>query len=80
MIHNLSIAGTGAILESPSPCGGGGGEKNCVTYEFPGGFVVFLFSLVSEERVPKQLEHVSIVGMAPSFVLNREDYRHESSL
>ena len=56
------------------------GEKNCVTYEIPGGFVVFLFSLVSEERVPKQLKQVLIVGMAPSFVLNREDCRQESSL
>ena len=65
---------------SPPLHEGGGGEKNCVTYEFSGGFVVFLFTLVSEERVPKQLKHVSIVGMAPSFVLNREDCRHESSL
>ena len=29
---------------------------------FPGGFVVFLFFLASEERVPIQLKQVSIVG------------------
>ena len=29
---------------------------------FPGGFVIFLFFLASEERVPKQLKQVSIVG------------------
>ena len=32
---------------------------------FPGGFVVFLFFLASEERVPKQLKQVSIVGITP---------------
>ena len=29
---------------------------------FPGGFVVFLFFFVSEERVPKQFKQASIVG------------------
>ena len=37
---------------------GGGVEKSCV----PGGFVVFLFFLAPEERVPKQLKLISIVG------------------
>ena len=32
---------------------------------FPGGFVVFLFFLTSEERVPKQLKQVSIVVLPP---------------
>ena len=57
-------SGTGAILETPPlpPWRGGGVERYCVTYEFSGWFVVFLFFLVSEERVPKQLKQVWIVG------------------
>ena len=48
------------------------GEKNCVTYEIPGGFVVFLFSLVSEERVPKQLNRSQLLAWPlPSFLIER---------
>ena len=42
----ISPAGTGAILETPPlpPWRGGGVEKSCVTYEFPGWFCrLFIF-------------------------------------
>ena len=47
-----------------SPCQGGRGvDKICAILNFPGGFVVFLSSLTSEERVSKQLKQVpSILG------------------
>ena len=57
----ISPSGTGVILVSPSPTKGGGVEKSCVTYEYPGDFVVFIFFLASEEQVQKQLKQVSIV-------------------
>ena len=46
------------------PCQGGRGvDKICAILNFPGGFVVFLSSLTSEERVSKQLKQVpSILG------------------
>ena len=54
------------VVGSPVPpqVGGGGGvEKGCVTFEFPGRFYrLFIIPLASEERIPKQLTQVSIVG------------------
>ena len=42
---------------------GEGVERSCETYEFPGWFCrLFYYFLASEERVPKQLKQVSIVG------------------
>ena len=42
---------------------GGGVERGCVTFEFPGRFGrLFIISLASKERIPKQLKQVSIVG------------------
>ena len=48
----------------PFPLPGGRGvDKICAILNFPGGFVVFLSSLTSEERVSKQLKQVpSILG------------------
>ena len=62
--EKFSPSGTGAILETPPlpPGGGGGSIEVAWLMNFPGGFVVFLFFLASEEKVPKQLKQVSIVG------------------
>ena len=45
-----------------SPARGGGVEKIFLRFEFCGSFCRLLIFLVSEERVPKQLKHISIVG------------------
>ena len=48
----------------PFPAKEGGVERGCVTFEFPGRFCrLFIISLASEERIPKQLKQVSFVGM-----------------
>ena len=61
----ISPSGTGAILATPpSPPRRRGVERGCVTFEFPGRFCrLFIISLASEERIPKQLKQVSIVCM-----------------
>ena len=51
--------------DSPFPAKEGGGVKRgCVNFEFPWLFChLFIISSASEERVPKQLKQVSIVGI-----------------
>ena len=63
--ENFSFTHLGHLGDSLlSPCQGGRGvDKICAILNFPGGFVVFLSSLTSEERVSKQLKQVpSILG------------------
>ena len=64
--EKISPSGTDAILATSAvPPGGGGRERLHNFLIFPGGFVVlFIISLVSEERIPKRLRQVSIVGSA----------------
>ena len=61
-------SGTGAILATPALPPGGGVERFCVTFEFPGlNSRLFIIILASEEQVPKHLKQVSIVGSLTKF-------------
>ena len=56
---------TGGLQNLSGPClrRGGGVERGCVTFEFPGRFGrLFIISLASKEQIPKQLKQGSIVG------------------